>query len=267
MKLKEASAIAGTIGSAGKLSDDGRQIAGSYGLPSAEASFVPKICQEKGWAIPPKYGCSIGSILKYVSGSTCELCYADERGNYTYTSVQVAQTKRLVGLSHPLWVEAVTLLLSKNFDKRFASSLEEELDFFFCNKGRMPNKKEWLFLHKKVEDDVSYFRWHDSGDIIALWHLYKIYKVAKRTPYLKHWLPTRETKIITSSKKEEKPFNLTIRHSAHMVNGPLPKRVSNVSGVTTSADYTCYAPDNYNECGSCRDCWNKDIDIIIYLKH
>jgi hypothetical protein len=42
---------------------------------------------------------------------------------------------------------------------------------------------------------ANVFRWHDSGDVQDLKHLAKIFKVARLTPNIKHWLPTREAWI------------------------------------------------------------------------
>jgi hypothetical protein len=114
--------------------------------------------------------------------------------------------------------------------------------------------------------ECAFFRWHDSGDVLGLWHLDKIYDVVERTPFLRHWLPTRETALVVKNDRD-KPSNLLIRHSAQMVDGPLPRRVTHMSGVTTTDDYSCHAPENDNECGSCRKCWDEDVEVVIYRKH
>ena len=48
---------------------------------------------------------------------------------------------------------------------------------------------------------MKYFRWFDSGDIPNIEALKKIVEIAKNTPHCKHWLPTREIKIIRQYKK------------------------------------------------------------------
>lgn len=261
--LKEANAIAGTIGNPSKMPGM------SYGLPAAEAKFVPDICLAKGWMVPSEYGCSIGSILSKIKGSVCHTCYADDRNNYSYPSVHIAHTKRIVGIYKAEWVAAMVFLLGRTFDKMFRETLAEKVDDFFIDNDSMPTKKDMHTLEKMALKECAYFRWHDSGDILNTWHLNKIYEVCRRTPYLHHWLPTRETNIVLKT-TTKKPDNLVIRHSAQMVDGPLPKRVSFMSNVTAVGDYKgmkCNASSNNNMCGSCRWCWDKKIECITYPKH
>jgi hypothetical protein len=109
----------------------------------------------KAYGLPAKE-CKTGSKLAKIPGSTCSSCYA-LKGCYVFKVVQEAQYTRLAAIRHPLWVQAMTFHL----------------------------------LHQKA--DV--FRWHDSGDVQDLKHLAKIFKVARLTPNIRHWLPTREAWI------------------------------------------------------------------------
>ena len=260
MTKAKANRIAGTIGKPSKMPGM------SLGLPASNADFVPWICIEKGWPIPEQYGCRIGSVLSNVVGSTCYKCYADSRGNYTYPSVQIAQTKRLLGLYHPGWEEAMVYLLETTFDKLFEDALIEHLDDFFCNYHRMPRKKEMNDLHTMALLDAKYMRWHDSGDLLDVWHLERIYNVVERTPFLNHWLPVQESHVVAKCDRKCPP-NLVIRHSSVMVDGPFKKRVNHVSGTTTKGDHNCHAQDNFNECGSCRKCWSHDVYAVTYPLH
>jgi hypothetical protein len=106
----------------------------------------------KAYGLPAKE-CKTGSKLAKIPGSTCSSCYA-LKGCYVFKVVQDAQYRRLDAIRHPLWVQAMAFHLT----------------------------------HQKA--DV--FRWHDSGDVQDLKHLAKIFKVAKLTPGIRHWLPTRE---------------------------------------------------------------------------
>ena len=180
----------------------------------------------------PAKECKVGSKLAKVAGSVCENCYA-LKGNYKrYEKTIVgAQYKRLEALSHPLWVEAMTTLI----------------------KGQ----------------DV--FRWHDSGDLQSPEHLEKIIQVCKATPETKHWLPTREKKII-SGYKNLLPNNLVVRLSAAMVGGEPPKSGLNTSTVhkaesLTYHGYECPAYKQGGECGECRACWDNTIDNVSYKEH
>ena len=256
---KEASEIAGTLSFPSKMPGFG------YGLPASGGDFVPEICAQYGWDVPSTFGCPIGSILAKLEGSTCHGCYANGRGNYTYPSVQIAQTKRVVGVHKPEWVDAMVYLIEKHFDRLFAENLEDEIDFFFCNEHRMPTRTETLELEKLANHNSAFFRWHDSGDVLGMWHLHKIFEVCNRTPYLKHWLPTRETTVVLKSTRET-PDNLLIRHSAQKVDGPLPRRVDYMSAVTMGDEWDCHAPENNNECGPCRKCW-EPVKLITYPLH
>ena len=108
------------------------------------------------------------------------------------------------------------------------------------------------------------FRWHDSGDVQDVQHLEKIFKVCRLTPEKRHWMPTREAWI--KDHMEAAPANLVIRFSSPMVDqGPVTSW-PNTSTVSTKSR-TCPAPDNNNECGTCRACWDPLVKNIEYGKH
>jgi len=84
MLIKEAHAIAGSIGYPSKMPGT------SYGI-SAKA-------------------CITGAKLNLVKGSTCHGCYA-LKANYLYKSVQQAHEKRIAGITNDKWVVAMVTLL------------------------------------------------------------------------------------------------------------------------------------------------------------
>ena len=108
------------------------------------------------------------------------------------------------------------------------------------------------------------FRWHDSGDVQDLDHLNKIYEVCRLTPTKRHWMPTREAWI--KDHLNRAPSNLVIRFSAPMIDQAAPASWPNTSTVVT-AQATCPAPHQDNQCKDCRNCWNKDIKNISYGQH
>ena len=108
------------------------------------------------------------------------------------------------------------------------------------------------------------FRWHDSGDVQDLDHLNKIFSVCKLTPGRRHWMPTREAWI--KDHLDRCPSNLVIRFSAPMVDQAAPASWKNTSTVVT-ANATCPAPSQDNQCKDCRNCWNKEIKNISYGQH
>ena len=108
------------------------------------------------------------------------------------------------------------------------------------------------------------FRWHDSGDVQDVQHLEKIFEVCRLTPSKRHWMPTREAWIKDHMHKA--PANLVVRFSSPLVDQGPVKSWANTSTVSTKSR-TCPAPDNNNECGSCRACWDPLVKNIEYGKH
>jgi hypothetical protein len=143
-----------------------------------------------------------------------------------------AQERRLDAMYHLQWTEAMVLLL----------------------KG------------------VKHHRWFDTGDIPDRLALSKIFDVCLRTPRTKHWLPTRERKVVQEM-WEFTPANLVIRLSAPMINQP-PVRTSEFPNTSTVHlkgakiyGYECPAKHNMNQCGDCRACWDKRVKNVSYEYH
>ena len=181
-----------------------------------------------GWSYGlPAKECKTGGKLQKVPGSTCYDCYA-LKGCYVFKVVQDAQYYRLKAIKNRLWVQAMAMQINNKRSKEF--------------------------------------RWHDSGDVQDLKHLAKIFKVCKLTPSVDHWLPTREAwvkKFIPAA-----PANLNIRFSMPMIDQEAAAGWPNTSTVTRdSKKANCPAPQQGNECKSCRACWDKSIKNIAYLAH
>ncbi len=188
----------------------------------------------------PASACKTGQKLAKVAGSTCSHCYADGRGNYRFQNVQNTLHARLATITDPLWPAAMATLIARES----AAS--------------------------------GFFRWHDSGDLQSLDHLEAIAEVARRTPHIRHWLPTREYRIVAEwLKANEVPENLTIRVSAPMIDGHAPHirrqdgrrlPVSFVHQHEAPKARVCPAPEQGNMCGSCRSCWDASVDVS-YHRH
>ena len=175
----------------------------------------------------PAKECKTGGKLQKVKGSTCYGCYA-LKGCYVFKVVQAAQYKRLKAIRHPLWVKAMAMQI---------------------------NSKK-----------TKFFRWHDSGDVQDLKHLAKIFEVARRSPDVQHWLPTREAWTIKYQHKA--PENLKLIFSMPMVNQEAAGKFNYTSTVVTdSKKATCPAPNQDNECKDCRACWDKKVKNVAYLAH
>jgi hypothetical protein len=123
---------------------------------------------------------------------------------------------------------------------------------------------QWLHLLQSKKS--KYFRWHDSGDVQDLKHLAKIFKVARLTPDVKHWMPTREAWVKPYLKYA--PANLVIRFSMPMVDQEAAASWPNTSTVVTdSQKRTCPAPDQDNACKDCRACWDPNVKNVAYGQH
>ena len=148
------------------------------------------------------------------------------KGRYRFSNVRLALARRLESLKHPRWVEAMTVLI----------------------KGE------------------PWFRWHDSGDLQSAWHLKQIFEVCKQTPSTKHWLPTREARILNLMDPDIIPPNLIIRMSSHMIDQQPVKFWPWTSTVSTKSK-TCPAQDQGNQCRDWRACWDRSVSNVTYPKH
>lgn len=176
------------------------------------------------WGIPA-VRCKIGSLLAEKPGSTCDSCYA-RKGRYAFGNVQRKLEERYQGLFNPLWTPAMVFLIN-----------------YYCD---------------------EYFRWFDSGDAQGENHFRNICTVARNTPDVTHWLPTREIETVRAC-KDEIPENLTVRVSAAMIDGKPPKWPTTSTVVTEGG--TCPSREQNNSCGSCRDCWDKSVKKVAYKRH
>jgi len=186
----------------------------------------------KGTSTPAEK-CVTGSKLRNVKGSVCEGCYA-MKGFYVMDNVKPALEKRFDGVM-----------------------------------GSKDNPEPWIAAMVHLIKRQEYFRWHDSGDLQGSWHLANIVEVAKRTPHVNHWLPSREYRMINDYEANGGiiPSNLVIRESAHMVDAPPPVTTRPTSTVVTDGSQTCPARSQDNECGTCRACWDPTVKNVSYPKH
>jgi len=128
------------------------------------------------------------------------------------------------------------------------------------------NHPQWVEAMVTKIKNQKWFRWHDAGDVQSSEHMAKILDVCRLTPNTKHWLPTQERQFLPAP--EEVPTNLVIRLSRSKIDGPASGAWSHESGVTTTIEArTCPAPSNSGKCGDCRQCWDKDVKVVVYGKH
>jgi len=144
------------------------------------------------------------------------------------------------------------------------------------------NREDWT--REDWTDDMvaelerdRYFRWFDSGDVYHLALAEKILDVMIRTPWCKHWLPTRMHKfpkfrmVFDAMRKLD---NVMVRFSADSVTGEyIPGLHGSVIGpdAATYQDHDgsslCRAYEHGGKCSGCRACWSRDIPLIAYPAH
>lgn len=147
---------------------------------------------------------------------------------------------------------------------------------------RAHNKEDWQL--DGWEDamvaalfDEEYFRWFDSGDMYAIALAQKMLNVMRRTPWCKHWLPTRMYKFAKFSaviKEMMALENVMVRPSSDAIDGSYTPGVHGstiVPDAQTAASnpalFVCGAYSRDGKCGPCRACWDKSVPMIAYPAH
>lgn len=190
-----------------------------------------------GWGISA-LNCNVGTKLREVADSVCAICYA-MRNHYVMKNVMQAHAKRQLASNRDDWADIMALMINVKAK----------------NKGG------------------DAFRWFDSGDLQSVKLLTKICQVCVKTPTVKHYLPTKEYKIVQDYVQGGGviPDNLCIRLSAYIIDGPLPSSLAQRIGVQTASTVTssanCPAKQQSNQCLDCRDCWDKSKTNISYINH
>lgn len=203
---------------------------------------------EPGKMPGPSYGlstdvCHVGGKLRKIEGSVCIGCYA-RMGRYGMDSVRKAHARRL---------RAVKRALRDNVARA-----------------------EFVQAMKVLLRRVEYMRWHDSGDLVSVDHLGLVCEVARATPHVKHWLPTKELgRVLQYRQDNEIPCNLVIRVSSFMVGDKPIDVPEGINTCTTHANAServagfCPAVMNHSTCDDCgcRKCWDKSVKNVSYGHH
>jgi len=192
--------------------------------------------------------CIIGSKLRSVENSVCAKCYAF-RGHYQYPVVKNAMARRLRAIRHPQWVPAMATMIN-----------------WWCR-------------------DIPYFRWHDSGDLQSVQHFKDINDIARLTPIVCHWIPTRELQIYRVYRRYYVVApNVCVRISEPMIregtlqgtnfrkqaitSGVAPRRSKEawkkLVRTNTNEVFHCPASLQDGECKACRACWQREVKHVIY---
>ena len=237
------------------------------GQISARNSKMPG----SSFAISAKH-CKVGAKLAKIEGSTCHKCYA----------LKLQKMRPSVDQGWTSNLELATQAIADNAEA-WVSAMVKQIEHFAIKTG------------------APYHRWFDSGDLQNIEMLSAICQVAVMTPDIKHWLPTREAKIVKTYRDAGGyvPANLIIRVSSTMIDdGPITSHVhtSTVHRKTTDpVGHECPAyrthqasdgtfevlsdehysalnrnakkPYDFGHCGTCRACWTHDVPNVSYGLH
>jgi hypothetical protein len=214
-------------------------IAGSLGFPSKMPGTAYGL---------PAQACVTGAKLHAVPDTVCSDCYA-LKANYQYPSVKTAQARRLAAIENPRWVPAMVSMLRK------AHGLD----------GGKP---------ARAVSSPGWHRWHDAGDVQGQAHIAAICEVARQTPEIQHWIPSKELRmwLVYKANGGAIPDNLTVRMSGYNIDAAPTDKWSLTSSVydkepPREGAHVCPAYTQGGKCGSCRACWSRDVAEVAYPRH
>jgi len=188
--------------------------------------------------------CQTGSKLAAVEGSVCSKCYALRLQSFRPSvdkgwEANYLKFTRMLETNPQGWADAAAYQINQAIAK-----------------GSEP-----------------YHRWFDSGDLQSVAMLRAIVLVCDVTPNVRHWLPTREAKIVKDylAPYGEFPSNLVVRVSSTMIDDLPRGGYSHTSTVHRHghehAGQECEASKRNNQCGPCRACWSLKVSNVSYPLH
>lgn len=189
------------------------------------------------WSLPAWFTCPGARDTGGKPTEACSKCYALQ-GRYLFTNVRAARERNQKDWQRSGWVADMVGLIK----------------------------------------DEPYFRWFDSGDIYSIKLAQKILQVCVETSDTRHWIPTRSWKIPKISPYLEALGvlpNVVVRYSSDKIDGePVSSRYQTSVIVSSPSTYKlkkgvalCEAYSRKGKCGSCRACWSKQVDTILYPIH
>ena len=194
------------------------------------------------------FACRAGSKLAQVFGSTCNRCYAR----------RLAKMRPSVAKGYASNEAALQSAAVSDTREDFVSGMAHQIQAAAI-KTRQP-----------------FHRWFDAGDLASLSVLELIADIARATPSVKHWLPTRELSIVRAFVRKHGPLadslpaNLVLRVSSTMVDDAPRRAFPWTSTVHKQADahgHACPAQGQGNQCRDCRACWSRDVANVSYHAH
>ena len=188
--------------------------------------------------------CKVGSKLAAIKDSTCSRCYA-------------------------LKLEK----LRPSVNKGWLSNYEKAVSLIDTAPDKWAAACVFQIMRAYVKSREAYHRWFDSGDLQSVAMLSAICDVARKTPLIAHWLPTRESGIVKAFLAQGGiiPGNLIVRVSSTMIGDAPISGHANTSTVhrknSANVGHACPASTQGNNCGSCRACWSHSVPNVSYPLH
>ncbi len=188
--------------------------------------------------------CKVGGKLATVKGSVCDRCYALKLQK-----------------------------LRPSVDQGWTANYLKSTHAIETNPQAWANAAAFQIKRIAAKSGQPFHRWFDSGDLQSVAMLSAICLTATLTPEVKHWLPTREAKIVKDYQAAGGvvPSNLIIRISATMIGDAPVKGYANTSTVHRKGQdvigHACPASTQGNQCGDCRACWSYDVANVSYPLH
>ena len=134
-------------------------------------------------------------------------------------------------------------------------------------------RAEWVDEMVEALKKQKYFRWFDSGDVYHPALAFKIFLVMEKTPWVKHWLPTKSytiPKIRAILERMKTLENTAVRYSSPSITGEFTEEHGSTV-IPYAEDETkatvCGAYSRGGKCGECRICWTKSVAVVAYPAH
>lgn len=198
------------------------------------------------------FQCKVGSKLADIENSTCSKCYARKLAK-VYPSALKSWKDNLENFRH---------------------HLENDNINYWCEAIAYQIKHISNFKSKKGLSGAGFHRWFSSGDLDSVEMLQAICYIAKLTPNIKHWLPTREKAIVRQFKNKLGviPENLTVRISSTNIDEEIylmhtEQPTSSVHKEKPAFGVECPAYKTGGSCGDCSMCWDSKVSNISYKLH
>lgn len=135
-------------------------------------------------------------------------------------------------------------------------------------------RPEWVDEMVTALNPYAYMRWFDSGDFVSTQLAEKVYQVCLRTPWCKHWIPTRAYKRdwVRSTLEQLKQLpNVSVRYSSDSIHGEYESFHGSTVIPTHEWDdpnvHVCPAYRQAGRCMMCRACWDKKTAVVAYVAH